>query len=236
MKEDNLQDPDEMKVKFSSLPDSSGGARNVASITTKTGDDGSTGLLFGGRVRKDDPVIEAVGALDEAQAAIGMARAYGRSIDNSSVEGSANNSLLEGSADKDNRMISEKSIDSILGELESDLWILMAEVSGSHKGTEKLVPGKTCVTYEMVDCLGKTGEHLSMKLDMPKGFVVPGETMEGSLLDNARVVVRRAERRVAALSMPESSYAGQYLNRLSDLLWIMARLADGEPRMVRGDR
>ncbi len=229
------------KVALDTQPPSTGVTRQVASITTKTGDDGSTGLLFGGRVRKDDPVIEAVGALDEAQAAIGMARAYSRSVgdrsadDRISVEDrSADNRPPEGrSAGNGNKVAPEGSADALLERLERDLWILMAEVSGSHKGAEKLAPGKTCVTSEMVDFLGRAGERLSLKLDMPKGFAVPGETVEGSLLDNARVAVRRAERRVAALSMPKSSCACQYLNRLSDLLWIMARLADGEPRMVR---
>ncbi len=224
MREDHLQNSDESQVGSGSEPSLTDVARDVPKITTKTGDDGTTGLLFGGRVRKDDPVIEAVGALDEAQAAIGMARAYSRH---------GAHGRPSGNMPVDHQDAPEDSTDLLLESIERDLWILMAEVSGFHKGDKKLIPGKTRVTSEMVDFLGETGEHLSMKLEMPKGFAVPGESIDGSLLDNARVIVRRAERRIVALPMSEASYAGRYLNRLSDLLWIMARLADGKPRMVR---
>jgi len=124
-------------------------------------------------------------------------------------------------------------LDALLVSMERDLWVLMAEVSGSHKERHQLVPGKTCVTEAMVDALEAAGEKMAQRLQISRGFTVPGESMEGALLDNARVAARKAERRVVALSMDSESQVGKYLNRLSDVLWILARLSDGRPLMVR---
>ena len=100
-------------------------------IYTRTGDDGTTGLFFGGRVRKDDPRPEAYGTVDEAQAAIGWARAMA----NAGTQGSS------------------RELDEILVHTQRDLWVLMAELATLPENEHKLVAGKTRVTAEMVEAL-----------------------------------------------------------------------------------
>ncbi len=177
-------------------------------IYTKTGDDGTTGLLYGGRVRKDAAVMQINGAVDEAQAAMGVARA-------------------ETTADSE--------LDTLLSGLERDLYVLMAEVATDPSHRSKLVAGKTLVTAEMVARLEQRIDELIGRFDMPADFVVPGANRASAALDLARTIVRRAER--LAVSAPiESSEVGLYLNRLSDLLWAMARWAEGDDHLLaRGD-
>ena len=220
-------------------------------VTTKTGDDGTTGLLFGGRVRKDDVIIEAVGAVDEAQAAIGLARAFlktaGRNTTISGIAAGgdvARKSTLStrdsSNAAGGNTTASEDAVgadlDALLVHVERDLWVLMAEVSGFHRGHDQLVPEKTCVTEAMVSGLETASDVMIERLQISKGFAVPGESVQGALLDNARVAVRKAERRVVAAALGSDTQAEKYLNRLSDLLWILARLADGESLMAEESR
>jgi cob(I)alamin adenosyltransferase len=168
-------------------------------IYTRAGDDGTTGLYFGGRVGKDSAVIELNGAVDEAQAHLGMARAL-------AGEDSLLGELLIG--------------------VEQDLWILMAEVATAPDNRRKLVPGKTLVTTEMVTAVEEHIDFLSNQMELPKEFFVPGETPLAASLDLARTVIRRAER-LAVTSAPSGSEIVPYLNRLSDLAWTMARWAEG---------
>ncbi len=181
-------------------------------IYTRKGDDGTTGLLYGGRVSKDALPIEANGAVDEAQAALGVARAE-------TEPGS--------------------SLDTEITSLERDLWILMAEVATGAANRSKLTPGVTMVTPEMVIRLEKRIDELMETFEMPKEFVVPGEDRLAALIDVARVTVRRAERLALRLAtvdprtgdpptLPADSQVGPYLNRLSDLLWAMARAREAE--------
>ncbi len=166
-------------------------------IYTKKGDDGTTGLLFGGRVRKDAPQIELNGAIDEAQAFLGLARAECR----------------PGS-----------TLDALLLELESDLWILMAEVATKGPNRSKLVEGKTLVTREMVENVEKRIDETTEQFNFPKDFVVPGQNRISSCLDVARTVIRRAERLSVEFTLDNPlSQVGPYLNRLSDLVWTLAR-------------
>ena len=168
-------------------------------IYTRDGDDGTTGLLFGGRVPKSSDPIEVNGAVDEAQAALGWAR-----------------SLQPSGSD----------LNALLIHLERDLWVLMAEVATLAENRHKLVGGSSKVTWEMVEFLESEIDRLSTQVEMPKEFVVPGENQESAALDVARTVVRRAER--LAVSYPlEGSHVVAYLNRLSDLVWTMARCAEG---------
>ena len=164
-------------------------------IYTRRGDDGSTGLLFGGRVRKDAAVIEACGDVDEAQAAIGVARAHA------------------GAASE---------LDRLLVEVERDLWVLMAELAAAPDHRPRLEAGKTLVTGEMVTRLEPLIDVLTGRFEAPTEFVVPGQNVLSAHLDVARTVVRRAERRALAAA-PAGSHIVPYLNRLSDLLWTMAR-------------
>jgi len=164
-------------------------------IYTRKGDDGTTGLLFGGRVRKDSPGPMACGDVDEAQAALGLARA-----------------LVERDSEADRLLVS----------IERDLWVLMAELATAPEHRGRLVAGRTLVTSEMVDALEPIIDDLTGRFDPPTEFVLPGQTPVGAALDLARTVVRRAERSALSVAAP-GSHAIAYLNRLSDLLWTMAR-------------
>jgi cob(I)alamin adenosyltransferase len=164
-------------------------------IYTRTGDDGTTGLLFGGRVRKDDAAPEAFGAVDEAQAAVGAARAE-------AAPGS--------------------ELDRLCLHVERDLYVLMAELATAPANRHKLAAGQTLVTPEMVVALEQRTDELAERFAMPTDFVLPGGTRPSALLEVARTVVRRAERR-AVPAAAEGSSVVPYLNRLSSLLWAMAR-------------
>lgn len=166
-------------------------------IYTKKGDDGSTGLLFGGRVAKNTSQIEINGAIDEAQASLGVCRAE----------------CEPGS-----------EIDSVLVGLESDLWIVMAEVATLRSNRDKLVPSKTLVTSDMVVALEAQIDSITSKFSFPSDFVVPGQNRISAYFDVARTVIRRAERLsvVFGEENPES-FVVPYLNRLSDLVWTLAR-------------
>ncbi|HEX9969322.1 MAG TPA: cob(I)yrinic acid a,c-diamide adenosyltransferase [Acidimicrobiales bacterium] len=174
-------------------------------IYTKKGDDGTTGLYFGGRVGKDAPVVDAYGTVDEAQAFLGLARAEAE----------------RGS-----------ELDALLVSIERDLWVLMADLATAADNRHKLEPGASSVTDEMVAALEARIDELTARFEMPKEFVVPGQTKVAALLDVARTVVRRAER-LAILTAAEGSLVVPYLNRLSDLLWTMARWQEGDSLPVR---
>lgn len=176
-------------------------------LWTGKGDDGTSGLLYGGRAPKASPRFDAVGAVDEAQAAIGMARAE-----------------TPGGSE----------LDVILTALERDLWVLMAELATDDDNRSKLIPGGSLVTQEMVTKLEALLDDIGGRFELPREFVVPGQDRGSALLDLARTVVRRAERAAAAV-VPEGSFAIPYLNRLSSVLWTLARWVEGEPLLARGD-
>jgi cob(I)alamin adenosyltransferase len=168
-------------------------------IYTKTGDEGTTGLLYGGRVPKDSWRIELNGAVDEAQAAIGLARAEAGS---------------------------GSELDARLTALARDLYVLMAEVATAPENRVKLTAGSTLVTAEMIGALETGIDDLLERFDMPSDFTVPGENRTAAALDFARTLVRRAER-IAVSEPQDGSLVIVYLNRLSDLLWAMARWQEG---------
>lgn len=167
-------------------------------IYTRKGDDGTTGLLYGGRVRKDDAAPSAYGDVDEAQAFIGLARAE----------------------------CDDAELDRLLVSIERDLYVLMAELATDPSNRSKLSAGQTLVTAEMVEGLEPVIDDLSSRFDPPTEFVLPGGTRVAALLDVARTVVRRAER-AALAAAADGSHVVPYLNRLSDLLWTMARWQEG---------
>ena len=170
-------------------------------IYTKKGDDGTTGLLYGGRVRKDSWRIELNGAVDEAQAAIGLARAE-----------------TEPGTEAHERLTT----------LARELYVLMAEVATAPENRSKLTAGVTLVTPDMVSSLEAGIDELLARVDMPSDFTVPGENRTAAALDLARTIVRRAERLAVADPEPAGGWlVVAYLNRLSDLLWAMARWQEG---------
>ena len=168
-------------------------------IYTGKGDDGTTGLLYGGRVRKDDAVIEANGAVDEAQAALGLIRAE-----------------AEPGSELDDLVIS----------LERELYVLMAELATAPANRHKLTPGVTMVTEDMVTEVARRTDGLGDRYTMPSEFVVPGQNRVAALCDYARTVIRRAERLALGVAA-DGSHVVPYLNRLSSLLWAMGRWQEG---------
>lgn len=172
-------------------------------IYTKAGDDGTTGLLYGGRVSKADPATEAYGTTDEAVAALGLARAL--------------------SADAGLR-------DDLLA-IQRELFVVGADLATNPDERGKLQPGVSLVTEEMVERLEALIDELVTAHPLPNAFIVPGANPVSATLDVARSVVRRAERRVVEI---RDAGAGindavvRYLNRLSDLLFVLARVEAGE--------
>lgn len=185
-------------------------------IYTRKGDAGTTGLLFGGdRVSKADLRTDAYGTTDEAVSALGMARAY-----------------IGSQTDR-----TEARLGELVLRLQRELFVVGAELATHVDRRERLTDGVSRVTAEMVKALEREIDSLEELVEQPKEFVLPGETKTGAALDLARTTVRRAERRAVALADAEElpdSHVVAYLNRLADLLFVMARAADGGFRPVRG--
>jgi cob(I)alamin adenosyltransferase len=181
-------------------------------VATGRGDDGTTGLLFGGRIDKDDPRTEAYGAIDEAVAALGLARAE----------------IVEGVRA---RRVSEDidRLGELILRLQRELFVAGAELAANPDALDRLEDGVTRVDETMLDRLESLlGEH-EARMTMPREFVVPGETRVSAALELARTIVRRAERRVVALrrdGLVPGQWLLPYLNRQADLLWVLARVAE----------
>lgn len=182
-------------------------------VATGRGDDGTTGLLYGGpRVSKDDPRTEAYGTVDEAVAALGLARAELGSKGQYGVLNPALASLAE----------------AIL-RIQRELFVVGAELATTPNAWDRLEDGRTRVSAEMVDGLTVLLEDLERRIEMPREFVVPGETRTSASLELARTIVRRAERRAVALGrdgLIPGRHLLPYLNRLADLVWVLARVAE----------
>mgnify|MGYP001547376009 CR=1 FL=1 len=169
-------------------------------IYTRKGDDGTTGLFYGGRVSKDGAGPEAYGTVDEAVSALGVARA------------AADETLAE----------------EILA-LQRQLFVVAAELATDPANRDKLEAGVSRCTAEMVSALEGAIDRIVADVGMPTEFVVPGGNPAAAALDVARTVVRRAERRaVTHLSgvAPESLVV-PFLNRAADYLYMLARAAEG---------
>lgn len=172
-------------------------------IYTKTGDDGSTGLLFGGRVSKADPVIEACGALDEAIAALGLGRAT----------------------------LESEELREIVLELQRGLFAAAAEIAANPRARERLVPGVSLVTDEMTSALEQRIDALLADHPLRPAFVVPGNSVASAALDLARTALRRAERQLISgreRGMKLGATLLAYVNRASDLAYVLARRAAGD--------
>jgi len=170
----------------------------LSKVYTRTGDDGTTGLGDGARVKKTSARVEAIGAVDELNSVIGMLLARG-------VPG---------------------DIDSALTDVQHDLFDLGGELS---------IPNRTAIAEHQVDRLETTLDGLNADLSPLKEFILPGGTPAAAACHLARAVCRRAERRVCRLGETETinPVAAKYLNRLSDLLFVMARMLNA--RSNRGD-
>jgi cob(I)alamin adenosyltransferase len=184
-------------------------------IYTRKGDGGTTGLLFGGdRVSKADLRTDAYGTTDEAVSALGLARA-----------------AIGAATDR-----SEARLAELILRLQRELFVVGAELATHPDRRDRLTDGATRVTEAMIAALENEIDELEQLTDQPKEFVLPGESMTGAALDLARTTIRRAERRSVALAdaggLPDSSVV-PYLNRLADLVFVMARVADGGFRAVR---
>jgi len=195
-----------------------------SAVATKRGDDGTTGLLFGGdRVFKDDPRTEAFGAVDEAIAALGVARAE---LGLKARYGPVPQTLVR--------------LPELILRLQRELFVVGAELATAPGAADRQKPGETRVTAAMVDGLDAVLAETEAAADLPREFVVPGETRLSAYLEMARTIVRRAERRAVALRRAEpvgNDHLLAYLNRLADLLWILARAAEqGESRAATPSR
>ena len=184
-------------------------------IYTRKGDDGTTGLLFGGdRVSKAALRTDAYGTTDEAVSALGLARA-----------------AIGAQTDR-----AEARLAELILRLQRELFVVGAELATHVDRRDRLTNGASRVTDEMVAALEVEIDELELLVEQPKEFVLPGESMTGAGLDLARTSVRRAERRAVALAadggLPDS-HVVPYLNRLADLLFVMARVADGGFRPLR---
>ena len=193
-------------------------------VATGRGDDGTTGLLFGGeRVFKDDPRPEAYGAIDEAIAALGVARAE---LGTKTQYGTLPRAL-------------DRLPDVIL-RLQRELFVVGAELATSPQALDRQKAGETRVTAAMVAGLDALLAETEAAIEMPREFVVPGETRLSAALEVSRTLIRRAERRAVSIRRAQPVADDQllpYLNRLADLLWILARAAEqGESRTATPSR
>jgi cob(I)alamin adenosyltransferase len=176
------------------------------SIVTKTGDQGETSLMYGRRVPKNDPRVEAYGAVDELTAALGLAR-----------------------AGSDDKFVTEQ-----IFAVQKDLINVMGELSTLPEDRQRYVQdGFQVVDVKMVDRVTAVIVDLEKDKSLyPKDWVIPGANAVSAALDLARTTCRRSERRVASLKDPNAEIL-RYLNRLSDFCWILARFCERKTEAKR---
>jgi cob(I)alamin adenosyltransferase len=183
----------------------------MVKIYTRKGDDGTTGLWYGGRVQKYDARPEAYGSVDEAASELGVCRAAAR----------------------DNKEL----YDDIL-RIQNELFVAGAELATAPEAAGRLEPGVSKVTAEMIERLEADIDRYMERVQLPPKFVIPGGTELSARLDVARTAIRRAERRVSAMQgagqLPDDTVL-RYLNRASDAVYAMARFADDpDPELFGG--
>jgi cob(I)alamin adenosyltransferase len=169
-------------------------------IYTRKGDDGTTGLFYGGRVSKADLAPEAYGTVDEAVAALGLARGF--------AEGDLAAELLR---------------------LQRSLFVVGAELATDPANRSKLEPGVSLVTEDMVTGLESDIDRVTDEIGELTEFIVPGEHPLSGALDVARSVVRRAERRCVEYAEAgglDESHVVPYLNRLADYVFTLVRASE----------
>jgi cob(I)alamin adenosyltransferase len=180
-------------------------------IYTRKGDDGTTGLWYGGRVQKSDSRPEAYGSIDEAASELGVCRAAAKGSD---------------------------EIYADILRIQNELFIAGAELATAPEAAGRLEAGVSKVTDEMVDALESVIDRYMERVDLPPKFVIPGGTELSARLDVARTAIRRAERRVSAMQANgelADDTVLRYLNRVSDTVYAMARFADEtDPELFGG--
>ncbi len=187
--------------------------KRASAVATKKGDDGTTGLLFGGdRIPKDDLRTEAYGTLDETVAALGLARAE-----------------LDVKRRLDALPPALAEIEPVVLRIQRELFVAGAELAANPAAWERLQDGTTRVSAAMVAGIETLLADYEERIAFPKEFVVAGETRTSAALELARTIVRRAERRAVTLDragLVPGPHLLAYLNRLADLLWVLARAAE----------
>ncbi len=172
-------------------------------IYTKRGDDGTTGLLYGGRVPKDDVRTTVYGTLDETVSALGVARAGGLA----------------------------PRVEEIVVRVQREMFVVGAQLATAEDNQTKLQEGVSKVTPAMTHQAEQDIDTLLAEHPLPDEFVLPGETMGSAGLDLARSIVRRAERQAVAMArdglLPDPEIL-RYLNRVSDLLFTLARYEEAQ--------
>lgn len=170
-------------------------------VYTKHGDQGETGLLYGGRVSKDDPRTEAYGTVDEAVSLLGLARALSQ----------------------------EQRVKEILLVLQRQLFTVGAELATDSDKYELFLKHFTPITTEMVNALENYIDEIDAQITLPRAFVIPGASPASAAADAARSVLRRAERRAVTLHETKNITNVEilrYLNRAADLIFMLARFED----------
>ncbi len=167
----------------------------MVKIYTRKGDDGSTGLIDGSRVKKNDPRVDAYGDIDELNALLGTARAF----------------------------VEEESIKQGLEKIQSDLFAIGAQLADPNYDPGKRKE-KTRIDEARIQSFEEAMDRYEKNLPPLKGFILPCGTPSASFLHLARTVCRRAERKMVALAPSCAPLLLKYVNRLSDLLFTLARV------------
>ena len=169
-------------------------------LFNKRGDGGETSLLFGGRVPKSDLRTETYGTLDEAVSALGLARA----------------------------LANRERVKEIVLDLQQEIFVIGAELATREEDMEKLTDR---VDETSVDRLQELIEEVESEIELPRAFIIPGANPSSSALDLARTIIRRGERRAVALreeGILDNPEVLRYLNRLADLVFVLARYEELE--------
>ena len=171
------------------------------SIYTKSGDTGKTGLLFGGEISKSDIICEAYGTIDQAVSVMGIAKA--------STE--------------------DKVVINLLSDIQKDLFIVSAELATDKSNYNKLKKHYDIVTENMVYKIEKNIDQLLEEFELPNDFILPGTSIISATIDFSRTIIRTSERRVVELKESGRLINTQilvFLNRVSDLLFVLGRYHD----------
>lgn len=164
----------------------------------KKGDKGETSLLFGRRIPKSDLHCDAYGTIDEAVSFLGIARNFA----------------------------TKNRVREIILRVQKELFAINAEIATKPEDYERLIPNFKPVTYKMASELEEIIDKIETEIEMPKSFIIPGASLGSGSLDVSRAIVRRAERKVVMLKEKgeiKNEAILQYLNRLADLLFTLAR-------------